>query len=329
MKLNLGIGKRIIKTGLAVFITAQICQWLGWPSIFAVIAAIVTIEPSIDMSIRKGMVRLPSAAIGAAFAMIFDFLLGQQPLTYMLSAVATIYVIQLLRWNDALIVATLTSVNMITLTETHFSEGFFIRLGTTSLGIIVSALINYLVTPPNYTKNVHKTLPILAAQTVDLAHQVIAHALNRPTDEKPAPQRESQLLDQLEQLDRSLTQTIQFIAWQVGDYRYRAPQTAELKQILKYKRTIGKLQSISSYLDSILHSPPLPDDIDMQLKDQLWQQWLHFEKAENPLPFPAQDPQLDDDSRLIVESLFCHIEFIHILLRQLPPEWQELKKKDD
>ncbi len=74
------IGKRLIKTAVAVFMTAQICYLLNWPMIFAVITAIVTVEPTVDASIRKGLIRFPAAAIGAAFAMIFEAWLGPQPL---------------------------------------------------------------------------------------------------------------------------------------------------------------------------------------------------------------------------------------------------------
>jgi uncharacterized membrane protein YgaE (UPF0421/DUF939 family) len=309
------MGKRILKTGLAVFITAQICDWLGWPSIFAIIAAIVTIEPSIDMSIKKGMYRLPSAAIGAMFAMLFDSMLGQQPITYMLSAVATIYLIQLLKWNDSLVIATLTSVNMITMTEANFGENFFVRLGTTAIGIIVSALINYLVSPPKYMKSIHKNTPQLVKQTVALADRIVGYSLHRNPGRSAAA-----LTIQLKELNQSLTMTLQNISWQLADYRYKKPDKAELRQILVYKRTLGKLQSISTYLDIIIHSPPVPQTVRSEIPLQLWEQWRRFEKIDQPIQFPSTAEALDDEeAQLVIESLFCHIEFIHILLRELPP----------
>src|SRR5690554_4102906 len=131
------------------------------------------------MSIKKGIYRLPSAAVGAMFAMLFDALLGQQPITYMLSAIATIYIIQLLKWNDSIVIATLTSVNMITLTDADFGENFLVRLGTTATGIVVSALINYLIFPPKYYKSIHKRLPVLAKETLQLANQMMAKNLHR------------------------------------------------------------------------------------------------------------------------------------------------------
>ena len=67
------VGGRIVKTGIAVFITALVCEWLNWPPMFAVITAIVTIEPTAADSIRKAYVRFPASAIGAAFSVVFNF----------------------------------------------------------------------------------------------------------------------------------------------------------------------------------------------------------------------------------------------------------------
>ncbi|MEK1833192.1 aromatic acid exporter family protein [Priestia megaterium] len=47
------LGGRIIKTGIAVFLTTLICQSIGWSYMLAVITAIVTIEPTAADSIKK------------------------------------------------------------------------------------------------------------------------------------------------------------------------------------------------------------------------------------------------------------------------------------
>ena len=70
MKKFLG-GNRVIKTGVAVLLTAWICDLLEWPAVFAVITAIVTIEPTVSDSIKKGIVRFPVSAIDSAYAVTF------------------------------------------------------------------------------------------------------------------------------------------------------------------------------------------------------------------------------------------------------------------
>ncbi len=53
-------GSRIVKTGIAIFLTAVICEWFNWPPVFAVITAIVTIEPTVSDSIKNGLVSFPA-----------------------------------------------------------------------------------------------------------------------------------------------------------------------------------------------------------------------------------------------------------------------------
>lgn len=80
------IGGRVIKTGIAVFLTVLVCEFFNIPTIFAVITAIVTIEPTATDSIKKGLVRFPASTIGSAYAMTFTFFLGHQALSYALAA---------------------------------------------------------------------------------------------------------------------------------------------------------------------------------------------------------------------------------------------------
>src|SRR5699024_1319282 len=76
------LGVRTIKTGVAIFLTALICQLLGLPPVFAVITAIVTLEPTVSDSLKKGLVRFPASAIGSAYAVLFIAFFGNYPITY-------------------------------------------------------------------------------------------------------------------------------------------------------------------------------------------------------------------------------------------------------
>ena len=151
-------GSRILKTGIAIFLTASICLWFGWPPVFAVITAIVTIEPTVSDSIKKGLVRFPASAIGSAFAVLFITLFGNSPITYTLAAVFTILVCYKLKLHAGLLVATLTSVAMVEVIHDHVLISFFIRLGTTTVGLLVSTAVNMLIFPPNYRTDILKNI---------------------------------------------------------------------------------------------------------------------------------------------------------------------------
>src|SRR5699024_6405337 len=83
-------GNRIVKTAVAVFFTAYICKLIGWPPVFDVITAIVTLEPTVTDSIKKGIVRFPASAIGSFYAVLFIALFGNSAITYTLAASLTI-----------------------------------------------------------------------------------------------------------------------------------------------------------------------------------------------------------------------------------------------
>lgn len=207
--MNRWFGKRIMKTAIAVFVTASVCQALDWPVIFAVITAIVTLEPTLSASIRKGLIRLPAATIGAAFAMLFDYLFGQTPLTYALSASLTIYVCHLLRWNDAIVVATLTAVAMIPMTSDDFLASFFTRIGTTSIGIIISSAVNFAVMPPDFLSRIEKSYERLLDQTEALRGQLPSGEANARIIKK-----------QLNAILREVNKTNELIKYQEEGYKY-------------------------------------------------------------------------------------------------------------
>src|SRR5699024_8763344 len=54
--------------------------------------------------------------------------------------------------------ATITAVAMIEVVYDNYLMSFFIRLGTTTVGIVVSTLVNMLIFPPNYIKEIEINL---------------------------------------------------------------------------------------------------------------------------------------------------------------------------
>lgn len=145
------IGARTIKTGLATFLTAFICLAFDLNPIFAILTAIVTIEPTAKASLRKGIKRLPATVIGALLAVIFTYLLGDQsPFTYALSATMTVLICAHLNLHVGITVATLTSVAMIPGIHEAYVYNFLSRLVTAIIGLGTAGVVNFIVLPPKY-----------------------------------------------------------------------------------------------------------------------------------------------------------------------------------
>lgn len=169
------IGRRVIKTALSVFFTALICQTLNIPAVFAVMTAIVTVEPTAQDSFKKGLVRFPASAIGSLYAATFFHFFHISPLSYALAALFTIVTCYRLKLFDGLLVATLTSVAMVYVIDGRPIDAFFVRLLTTTIGLSVSTLVNFIILPPNYLKQITSEMDdVLYLAGIDLGYFAVS-----------------------------------------------------------------------------------------------------------------------------------------------------------
>ncbi|GGJ90250.1 UPF0421 protein [Lentibacillus kapialis] len=241
-------GSRVVKTGISIFITAWICVLLNWPPVFAVITAIVTIEPTVSDSIKKGIVRFPASAIGSAYAVLFISLFGDSPLTYALAAVFTIATCFRLKLHAGLLVATLTAVAMIEVIHTNVLMSFFIRLGTTTTGLVVSTVVNMFMMPPEYTNEIAKKLESIAFRTGIAVEKVIQDLLDNQHQVVVVEQ------DLAEQLDKMIHQTEQLIRFQKEEAKFHPLAGSEQTHFQQEQEQLVRLRLIHYHLGNLIYS---------------------------------------------------------------------------
>ncbi len=242
------VGSRVIKTGVAIFITAWICELLDWPPVFAVITAIVTIEPTVSQSIKKGIVRFPASAIGSFYAVLFISLFGHDPITYALAAVFTIITTYRLKLYSGLLVATLTAVAMIEVIHANFFLSFFIRLGTTTIGLIVSTLVNLFVLPPDYTKEIDLKLKAITERTGKAVEITFCqYILNQSGRQK--------CQNVVDQLDQEVHKIESLIQYQKDEAQYHPLTVAEQKEFQHAQRQLIRVKLMIYHMDNILNTP--------------------------------------------------------------------------
>ncbi|MCM3708828.1 MULTISPECIES: FUSC family protein [Cytobacillus] len=254
------IGGRIAKTGLAVFITAFICHMLNWPAMFAVITAIVTIEPTVADSIRKAYVRFPAAAIGAGFAVLFTFIFGDSPYSYASVTLATIIACHKLKLQDGMLVATLTGVAMISTVHDHYLSSFFIRLGTTSTGIVVSTAVNLLVMPPDYSKSIMKNIHALYRRSGDIL-------LERGLEVFNILKANGTVRDDFQRLIKDIDKTETLCHYQKSEYRFHRFSREDMRDFhFEYKK-LAILKQISYHIGNLIFLPPVRPDMEEGRKE--------------------------------------------------------------
>ena len=242
-------GSRILKTGIAIFLTATICLWFGWPPVFAVITAIVTIEPTVSDSIKKGLVRFPASAIGSAFAVLFITLFGNSPITYTLAAVATITVCYRLKLHAGLLVATLTSVAMVEVIHDHVLISFFIRLGTTTVGLLVSTAVNMLIFPPNYRIDILKNIESISRR----AGRLLEHTFHTVLFEGDANLQKDQEL--VKRLTTEIRKTEKLIHYHRDDFSLYPWVRNRETELQMAERQLLFLHNLEFHLNALLQIP--------------------------------------------------------------------------
>ncbi|WP_017753561.1 aromatic acid exporter family protein [Calidifontibacillus oryziterrae] len=241
------IGGRVLKTGISVLITAWICHFFHLPAIFAVITAIVTIEPTASDSIKKGFVRFPAAAIGAAISMFLTFQLGETALTYALSAMFTIFLCHKLKLDDGIVVATITAVAMIPATNDQYLLAFITRLATTSIGIIISTIVNIIIFPPKFSPIINKyidDIQELAASILQLKIQQIT-AFNAETKKN---------IDKLfANMSSQIDKTNKLCYYQREEFKYHKQKHGEIRRLHHALKRVNDLQLIAFHIGNLNH----------------------------------------------------------------------------
>lgn len=135
------------------------------PSTYAGLIALLSIQRSFYRSVYKSMEKIGSIVVGVALGAAFAFTFGRSPIAIGVATILVILVMLRLNWQDSIVLATVTAVNLMA-----YSSGvFFIFAGKQLLlafiGVLCALSINYLFTPyhkQEVEKNLEEVLESLA-----------------------------------------------------------------------------------------------------------------------------------------------------------------------
>ena len=152
------IGLRVIKTGIAVFISILFGNLLGieYP-FYSVIAVVVVMQPTVIDTWKFGFNRMMGTIAGAVLGVVLALL---WPLNPLVAALGFVLLISFMNWVKkgesisigAVVFASVYLSEVLSTQEHILYAGA--RLFETFLGIIVAISVNYLVFPPNYDQKV-------------------------------------------------------------------------------------------------------------------------------------------------------------------------------
>jgi uncharacterized membrane protein YgaE (UPF0421/DUF939 family) len=145
------LGARILKTGIAIVLSLYLAQLMHSPSpVFAGIAAIFAIQPTIYRSYLTIIEQIQGNIIGAVLAVIFVLLLGNHFIVIGLAAIIVIGINLKLKLEKTIGLSLVTLISIMETTSGHFIPFAGIRFSTIMIGVFSAFIVNLIFMPPKY-----------------------------------------------------------------------------------------------------------------------------------------------------------------------------------
>jgi len=149
--MNVTVGARVVKTGIAVALALFIAKQSGLPGLtIAGVAAIFAIQPSVYRSWQHMLEQMQTNTLGAILALGVGYVVPVNEVVVGLTCIVVIMVTLALRMESAV---ALTLVTTIVVLETDGDWMFALeRFSAILIGIGAAFLVNAIILPPNQRK---------------------------------------------------------------------------------------------------------------------------------------------------------------------------------
>ncbi|KUP08528.1 membrane protein [Bacillus coahuilensis p1.1.43] len=291
------LGARILKTGVAIVLALYVAEFLQLPSpVFAGIAAVFAVQPTIYRSYLSIVEQIQANLIGAGVAVLFVLLFGQHTVVIGLAAIIAIALILKFKIENTIGLALVTLIAIMEIESEDFILFSFIRFGTIMVGVFSSFLVNLIFLPPKYETKLYNQISSVSEEIFKWLR-----LSSRQASEF------SLLKKDIEKLNEKLVATEQlYLNFKEERYYLKQKEAAKLRKLVVYRQMINTnrksfttLKRFHRYENELLH---LPVEILSFLKDQLDILMIRHEQL--ILQFVGKsklNADASDDHRLSVE----------------------------
>ncbi len=179
LKSNHRMGLRIIKTGIAVTICVAVtffCK-LNQP-FFAVIATVMSMGKSIDVSFKSGKNKFIGVLLGALIGFGFNSIATANAGLCGVGIILTLYLCQFFKLYGAATLSCFVFAGMMFMYNLGASEPVSFAVSSTAdsmIGIAIALVVNLVVMPPNYAEEIKKSFQQLQARIQDSMENAAGH----------------------------------------------------------------------------------------------------------------------------------------------------------
>ncbi|MDF2628062.1 MAG: hypothetical protein K0R39_1893 [Symbiobacteriaceae bacterium] len=169
------LGPRIIKTGLAVFLSLFAAHAVNSKyGAFAAVAAILAVQPSVSRAKQVFLNQVISNLIGGVVGALLGRYLGPSSGAMALGVVVVLGMCARLRLNETASLAVTAVIFIMDRPEHDFINYTAARLGAIMGGMLIGALVNRFVKPPNYMARVSDEIQFASERVTSFADHLLA-----------------------------------------------------------------------------------------------------------------------------------------------------------
>ncbi|WP_017755413.1 FUSC family protein [Calidifontibacillus oryziterrae] len=285
------LGPRVIKTGIAVTLALYICSLLNLESaVFAGVAAIFTIQPSIYRTWKQIWDQVQTNTLGAIIALLALYFLGNDPLVIGLVMIIVILISLKLKMETTI---SLTLVTVLAIMSAPGNEDLSFalhRFAIILIGMMSALVVNVLIAPPKYKKNYLDRVNSVFQNMSILMRTSISNEMT----EKSFQDQMKQLEDDLLKLEE------QYKLFDEEREKMARLNNMNLREIVVFKQMLKSLQQGFVVLENIdafyFQSKPSPEEnsvFDQHLEHLIKYHEIFLLKYDGKIK--ADEPHLEED----------------------------------
>lgn len=261
---DMKLGARIFKTGIAIVLALYIAKLVGMTSpVFAGIAAIFAIKPTIYRSYLSIVEQVQGNVIGAVVAVAFGLIFENNYIIVGLAALITIMIMLRLKLENSISLGLVTMIVILESPGEHFLEFAWLRFATILIGILSAFIVNLIFLPPKYETKLFHRMSNLTEDIFTLIRLILSHDSEHHV-----------MKIEIEKIRDRLVKVNQFYTLFNEERRYFKKSTPEKKRkTVIYRQMVTASQDCFDIL-KLLHRyeydiVKLPEEIQIQLHDRL------------------------------------------------------------
>lgn len=183
---------QVVKSAAATIAAWMIAGWAfpGQLPVFAAIAALLVVQPSVNQSLSKALERSIGVIAGVVIAVALGLLLGSPSWIVLLAIVVAMLVAWVFRATPGTGNQVAISAMLVLALGSNSPEYAIARIGETLIGVAIGIIVNALIVPPVLVAPARRDLGLLGAE---LAASLDRLAAALPDTQSPARLQEMML----------------------------------------------------------------------------------------------------------------------------------------